>query len=67
MQFEPDTTTEVWGQRTGFIFGYFLFTTILSFALTLTHKIPDTWNYVYIMGITASIAVIGWILKRLLQ
>jgi len=51
----------------GYIFAYFLFTTILFFLLSLLHKIPSSWNYFSIMAITFAIALAGIIIKELLK
>lgn len=58
---------EVLGKRVGYIFGYFLFTTILFFMLRLLNKIPYKWNYLHIMGITLTITLIGIGIKKLLK
>lgn len=55
------------GNTVGYAFGYFLFTTILYFILKWLNKIPETWNYFYIMGITFSIILVGGIIKKILR
>ena len=54
-------------KKIGYIFGYFLFTTILYFILILFEKIPQKWTYLHIMGITLIITAIGVLVKRLLR
>jgi len=67
MIFEKNETAEKLGERLGYIFSYFLFTTILFFILTLLEKIPESWSYPYVMGITILIASIGIGIKRFLR
>lgn len=67
MIFEQNKSIEKFGQRTGYIFSYFLFTTILFFILTLLDKIPESWSYFRVMGITILIVFIGFLIKRLLK
>ena len=67
MIFEQNKSIEKFGQRTGYIFSYFLFTTILFFILTLLNQVPDSWSYFHVMGITILIVVIGFAIKRFLK
>ena len=67
MTFEQNKGIEKLGEKIGFIFSYFLFTTILFFILVLLKKIPESWSYLYVMGITILIVLIGAIIKRLLK
>jgi len=60
-------TIENFGKRIGYIFSYFLFTTILFFILTILKKIPETWSYAHLMGITTLIALAGTLVKRFLK
>jgi len=66
MQFEQNKKIENLGEKIGFMFSYFLFTTILFVILLLLNKLPNR-NYFYVMGITFFIVVIGEIIKRLLK
>jgi len=52
------------GKKFGYLFSYFLFTTILFYILTWLEKIPLSWTYLHIMGITIIIAVVGGLLIR---
>lgn len=54
-------------KKIGYIFGYFLFTTILFFILNLLNKIPKTWDYFHIMGITLLIIIVGVLIKKILK
>lgn len=67
MTFEQNKSIKKLGEILGYIFSYFLFTTILFFILVLLKKIPETWNYFHVMGITILIVLIGAIIKRLLK
>ena len=51
----------------GYLFGYFLFTTILFFILTFLDKLPENWSYFHIMGLILLIVLIGTLLKRMLK
>ena len=50
----------------GYVFSYFLFTTILFFILTFSQRLPSGWNYFHIIGITIIITFIGTIIRKLL-
>lgn len=67
MIFEKSKTPEKVGKVIGYVFGYFLFTTILYFILVLLHKLPASWNYFYIMGITILIVIVGTLVKRFVK
>ncbi|MFH1770957.1 MAG: hypothetical protein ABH828_05385 [archaeon] len=67
MIFDEGKTWMKVGHRLGFLIAYFLFTTILFMIFLLLSKMPEGWNYFHIMGITAVIAIIGAILRRLLK
>lgn len=61
------TLTYSIGEIFGFVSAYFLFTTMLFFVLTFLNKIPDSWTYFHIIGITISIILIGVIIGRFLN
>ena len=67
MIFERNVNIENLGEKLGYIFSYFLFTTVLYMVLTLLKKIPETWTYFNIMIITIIIALTGIIFKKLLK
>tara|TARA_Y100000310_G_scaffold345815_1_gene470407 strand:- start:22361 stop:22564 length:204 start_codon:yes stop_codon:yes gene_type:complete len=54
-------------RRLGYVFGYFLFTTILYLILNFLNKVPKEWSYFNIMGITLLIIFLGWSINRLLK
>jgi hypothetical protein len=55
------------GKELGFIFSYFIFTTILFFVLKTLNKLPLGWNYFYIMWITLLIVLVGLLFRRFLE
>lgn len=67
MIFEENKNIEKVGGVVGYLFSYFLFTTILFFILVLLRKIPESWSYFHVMAITILIAFLGIIIKRLLR
>ncbi|MBI2543298.1 MAG: hypothetical protein HYW24_03870 [Candidatus Aenigmarchaeota archaeon] len=67
MNLERNKSVGKTGEKIGYAFGYFMFTTILFLALTLTNKIPASWTYFHIMGVTLAIALTGTLFKRLLK
>ena len=79
MKFESNTKN--FGYYVGFIFGYFLFTTMLylipffvyyvnTFISTLLNKSIEltypSWSYLNVVPMTLSVTIIGLILKRYL-
>lgn len=65
--FKEETMPEEIYERIGVVIAYFLFTTILFFILTITHKLPESFGYIHITLITAGITIAGLGLKRLLK
>lgn len=65
--FEQSRTTEKIGYKLGYLFSYALFTTILYYILSLLNKLPESWTYVYIVGITLTITIVGILLKKWLK
>ena len=55
------------GKIAGFIAVYFVFTTILYFILVLLKKIPENWNYGYVVLLTMFIVLLGTLIKMLLR
>lgn len=62
-----DILIENLGKGLGYLLAYLLFTTILFFVFTSTNKIPDSWSYVNILGITFLIALFGYVIKWFLK
>lgn len=55
------------GEKVGFVFAYFLSTTILFYMLILLKRLPEAWNYIHIMGVVLIITLIGIGIKRILK
>jgi len=67
MIFEENKTIENLGGKLGYIFSYFLFTTILFFILGVMKKIPESWSYIHVMGIVILIVLVSATIKRFLK
>ena len=67
MIFERNNNIERLGEKIGYVFAYFLFTTVLFFILKLLNKIPKFWSYFHIMLIILIIALVGVVIKRFLE
>ena len=67
MIFEENKTIEKLGEKLGYIFSYFLFTTILFLILIFLKKNPESWSYFHVMGITILIAISGIVIRRFLK
>lgn len=65
MYHEESLSAKRIGTVTGYVLGYFVFTTILFviFALVREHA----WPYLKVMALTASIAALGMAVRRLLK
>lgn len=66
MKFEQSKSVEKIGEKIGYIFSYFIFTTILFFILTFLNKLPSSWTYFHIMAVTLLVALIGSTITRFL-
>lgn len=66
MNFKEKKATQI-TQYFAYIVMYIIFTTLLFFALSLTHKLPQTWTYFHIMMITLLIVLIGRLINLLLK
>lgn len=67
MEFDMVKKRSKVGEFSGFVFGFFLFTTILFLILKLLDKLPDTWSYLHIIGITVLITFTGTAIRRTLR
>ncbi|MBW2968466.1 hypothetical protein KY362_08350 [Candidatus Woesearchaeota archaeon] len=67
MNFDQSRTTEIAGERIGYVFGYILFTVVLYLILLFLHKIPESWSVLHIAVMTLVVAVVGIVLKRFLK
>lgn len=60
MNFEKSISkVEKIGRITGYIFVYFLFTTILFYMFVLLDRFPASWSYLHLVGITFLITLLG--------
>jgi len=62
MKFNKKEKIRKFGERTGFILMYIIFTTILYFVLKFLNKISNL-NYFYVLNFTLSITLLGILLK----
>lgn len=67
MIFEENRTTEKLGEILGYIFSFFLFSTILFFILFVLKKIPESWPYIHVVGIVILIVLVSLIVKKFLK
>jgi hypothetical protein len=67
MESHGGVSAERLGEWVGYASSYILFTTVLFFVLVLTGRIPQTWSYIHIMGISAAISLAGVVLRRVLE
>ena len=67
MIFEESKTIEKVGEKLGYIFSYFVFTSILFLILVLSKKMPQSWSYMNIVGSGLLIALTGVVLRRILK
>lgn len=67
MNFDESKRLEKFGEKTGYLFSYLMFTTLMFFILTILGSMPDGWTYFHIMGITLSVTILGTALKRALK
>jgi hypothetical protein len=67
MQFEQPKKGEAIGIVAGYVLSYTIFTTVLFGVLFFLHKLPSSWSYMHIMAITAFVAGMGFIVRRLLK
>jgi hypothetical protein len=51
------------GEKVGYGAMFFIFTTILYFALKIFEKIPPSWNYWYVAFLSLSIVLFGTLIK----
>lgn len=67
MIFEQNRYIENFGKKVGYLFSYFVFSTILYYLLNFFNKLPNTWTYFHIIGLTFCIVLAGEMIKRLLK
>lgn len=64
MNFEKNNSIQKISEKAGFILAYILFTTILFFMLSVIKKETSIFN---VIAATASITLIGLLIKRILK
>ena len=67
MQFKQNNALERFGEISGYLFSYFLFTTALFFIFHIMNKLPNNNSYLYMMALTFIIVISGLIIKRVLK
>ncbi len=67
MRFKTTNISRTIGEKTGYVTAYIIFSTILYFILKLFNKIPDDWNFVYILPFTYTVVLLGSITTLLLK
>ena len=67
MHFEESRAAETIGIGIGFIFSYALFTAILFFLLSLLHKLPGSWTFYHIAGMTVVFIAVCLGVERLIK
>ena len=55
------------GEKLGFVASYFIFTTFIYFMLLFLNKLPNSWDYIHIAGITLLVTLINMLIKRFLD
>lgn len=67
MDSQQEGSAERLGKWVGYASSYLLFTTVFFLVLVFTGRIPQTWSYLHIMGVSAAISVAGVFLRRFLE
>lgn len=67
MQFEKNDKPKKIGEITGFFITFLIFSIILFFILKFLGKLPDSWNFFYIIGLAAIINITGLIIKKIIK
>lgn len=67
MEFYKGKRFEKIGEKSGYVFSYFVFTTVLYLLLVVLSKMPESWSYFQVMGVTAGISLVGIGVRRLLK
>ncbi|MBS3166637.1 hypothetical protein J4403_00330 [Candidatus Woesearchaeota archaeon] len=67
MIFEENKSSQKFGEKIGYILAYFVFVTILFFILKITSRLPNSNGYLWAMLIVFVIALVGYLIKKLLK
>ena len=63
MQLEENTTVRKLGEKVGFFFSFFLFSSIFYLILSFLGKMPSYVRYIHIVTLVVVVCLIGWIFK----
>jgi len=66
MNFENKNRGEVW-EYFGYFSMYLIFTGVLYFLLFFLGKLPSSWNFGHVMGITLIVVFLGKSTRRFLK
>lgn len=64
MNFQEGKFWGNFGEKAGFVLMYLVFTTVAYFLLSFLHKLPESWNYFYMLPLTISIVLLGILLTQ---
>lgn len=67
MVLEEHKASELWGQHCGFLFSYFLSSTVLFLVLNMANKLPEGWNYFHLASIVLLIVLLGKGIQNLIE
>jgi hypothetical protein len=67
MIFRQDKSIKEFGRKTGYLFSYLIFTTMVYFLLNILNKLPNSWSYFHVMFLTFCIILVGETIRRLLR
>lgn len=67
MKFEHDKTAESIGKVAGYILACALFSAVLFFILSFLNRIPSSWTYIHVLGLSFAVVFFGEGLKRWLR
>jgi hypothetical protein len=67
MNFEAKKQKNSLSEKAGYAFIFLLFAGILYFFLKIVSKLPEGWNFFYILLLTASFLILSRILRRIIK
>lgn len=67
MLFNTKDGADWWAEKLGFFFSWLVFTCALFVLLSFLGKLPLSWSFFHIAGITISIVAVGSLLKVVLE
>jgi len=66
MEFDKIGPNKIY-EKIGYILGYLLFTAVIFILLKGINKLPKTWNFFHVMGLTFLIWIFALLIKRFLK